>query len=91
MKSCLVAGQHDPAFRDERATQAYNEYLARVGLDPTSYRPEHLAAVAIAKQMYLVRGILAKRYRDAELDIRFNVCVPIDQMERAGIMKVPTG
>ena len=84
----LVAGQQDTAFRDEGAAQAYNEYVARAGLDPTNYRPEHLIAVAIAKQMHLVRRILGNSYPGVEIDIRFNVCVPIDQMERPGIMEV---
>jgi len=84
----LVAGEYDVAFRDIRAVQAYEEHLALAGLKPDSYRPEYLAAVALAKQMHVVRTILTKAYKGAELDIRFNVCVPIDHLEHSRMVDV---
>lgn len=84
----LVAGEQNPAFRDSQAVQEYNRYLEAVGLDPSTHRPEHLAAVAVAMQMQRVREVLQERYSGADLDIRFNVCVPIDHMEHAGMLCV---
>ena len=84
----LVAGGQDPAFKDARAVEAYNNYLASAGLDADAYRPEYLAAFAIAKQMHTIRQILRGRYGGAELDIRFNVCVPIDHMEHSRMLQV---
>lgn len=84
----LVAGEVDPAFRDERAAEAYADYLARVGLNADLMHPSHVAALALAKQMHVVRGKLQEVYRESELDLRFNVCVPIDQYEHSLMLGV---
>ena len=84
----LVAGEQDLSFRDIRAVEAYNSYLASVGLNAGAYRPEYVAAFALARQMHVVREILTNRYRNAELDIRFNMCVPIYHMEHSRMLGV---
>jgi hypothetical protein len=84
----LVAGEYDPAFRDPRTVTAYEQHLALAGIKPETYRPEYLAAFAIAKQMHVVRNILEKAYKGADLDIRFNICVPIDHLEHSRMVEI---
>lgn len=84
----LVAGECDRAYRDDRAYDAYVAHLESRGLTPERCSPPHLCAVALAKQMYIVRGHLSEAYRGAELDLRFNICVPIDHLENQVMLGV---
>ena len=82
----LLAGGQDPAFLDRATRQDFRDYLERVGANEDRAKPEHIAAVALGLQMTEVRRTLERQYGGAELDIRFNVCAPIDHIESNAVL-----
>ena len=86
----LVAGAHDESFRDDAAESQFREYLHTLGLAPEVYSPDALAAVMLARQMQSVRTSLESRYQGSEIDIRFNVCIPIEQIQNSAVLSAYT-
>jgi hypothetical protein len=84
----LIAGGADPKFRNPRAIEDFAAYLRRTEAPPSFARPELLGCVALAWQISEVLSILRKRYAGTLLDVRFNVNVPIDQVESSVLLQV---
>lgn len=85
----IVAGNYDPVFRDNQTINNFNRYLEKNGVrDKLS--AEKLMAVYLAYAMKKTRAIIrtTKEYRDAELDIAFNICMPIDHLENNKVKPV---
>lgn len=82
----VIAGSKDQRFHDSDASERFRNYLIEQGMSPDRYLPEHIGAAALALQMHAVRRLLQQQYAGRELDIRFNVCVPIDQVERSTVL-----
>jgi hypothetical protein len=82
----VIAGSKDQRFYDSDASEHFRSYLLDHGVSPDQYLPEHIGAAALALQMHTVRRLLQRQYAGRELDIRFNVCVPIDQVERSTVL-----
>ena len=85
----LVAGESDAEFRDSWTADAYEQYLSSLDLDPGVFRPAYLFAAALARQMRVVHDLLRLRYQaGVELDLRFNICVPIDHYQNNELLGV---
>lgn len=78
----IVAGNHDLSFKDHLSHEKFYAYLKSRGYD-TQFTPERLTAIYLAYTMNRCRCIIESlpEYRDAELDIAFNICMPIDHIE----------
>lgn len=78
----IVAGNHDLSFKDHLSHEKFYAYLKSRGYG-TQFTPERLTAVYIAYAMNRCRSIIRRlpEYRNAELDIAFNICIPIDHIE----------
>lgn len=78
----VVAGNHDESFKDLTTAQRFCDYRAKHGLgDPLT--PERLTACYLAYAMTKARHIIEgyPEYKDVELDVAFNICMPIDHLE----------
>jgi len=78
----IVAGNHDPVFKDNLTMNNFHRYLENNGFrDKLS--AERLMAIYLAYAMKKTTEIIeiSKDYKDAELDIAFNICMPIDHLE----------
>lgn len=82
----LVAGSKDQAFRD---AQTHQEYLAHCDAHGLHLPPSQVAAVFLAGVMNAcaekIRGL--RRFRGADLDISYNICVPIDHLENPAVQE----
>jgi hypothetical protein len=78
----IVAGNHDLSFKDHLSHEKFYAYIKSHGCD-AKFTPERLTAIYIAYTMNRCRSIIERlpEYRDAELDIAFNICMPIDHIE----------
>lgn len=74
----LVAGRVDNKFKDEILEENYDKYLRAFSLE---YKPEHIAAAFIAYAMRTARRTIEQNYPHFDLDLNFNVCVPIDHIQ----------
>lgn len=83
----LVAGMVDSRFLDERAYSRYQQCSKDWFGSADHLHPDVTAAVFIADTMRLVRKSLEEKQLADELDIEFNTCVPIDQVEHEGVKR----
>lgn len=83
----IVAAEHSAAFRDEITQNKFNQYLEVHGLE-TSLSADRLTAIYLAYVMKKVRTLLKTRpeYDDVDLDLAFNICLPIEQIENREIV-----
>lgn len=78
----IVAGKYDEVFRDSVTEENFHRYLDenhcadRIAAD-------ELTALYLAHSMKECRELIEKSpdYRDVELDIAFNICMPIDHIQ----------
>lgn len=82
----LVAGAVDPRYRDPVAVERFEQYVRRFRAYASDCTPEALTASFLAAAMRAVRERLQKTYGSVELDIAFNICVPVDQRENNRVM-----
>jgi len=78
----IVAGNHDPVFKDNLTMNNFHRYLETNG-SSDKLSAERLMAIYLAYAMNKTREIIrsTKEYKKAELDIAFNICMPIDHLE----------
>jgi hypothetical protein len=86
----IVAGKYDPSFRESQTEQAFHQYLEIHKKDPAAYTPERLTAIYLAYAMRQARNALktAPEYQNYDLDIAFNICMPIDHLENNKVKPV---
>ena len=86
----VVAGKYDSAFRDESSEDAFYMYIRERLGDSDSLSPETITAVYLADAMRLIRRKLSylPEYRNQELDIGFNICIPIDHVQNNQVCPV---
>jgi hypothetical protein len=77
----VVAGRVEERFLDVSLARDFDEYLWSHRIDPSEYHPEYVGAAALAYQMEAVRSQLQRRYGSTQLDVRYNVCAPIEHIE----------
>ena len=78
----VVAGKHDPAFIDIQTEEAFETYKEQKGCGD-DLSAERLTAVYLAYAMHRCRLEIEKRekFKDCEIDMAFNICMPIDHIE----------
>lgn len=86
----IVAGKYDHSFREPQTEQAFHQYLEVHKKDPSAYTPERLTAIYLAYAMRVARNALktTSEYRNYDLDIAFNICMPIDHLENNNVKPV---
>jgi len=77
-----VAGKHDRTFYDELTHENFNRYRRKHSLD-SDFTPERLTAIYLAYAMHESRERISKlpEYGDTDIEMAFNICVPIDHIE----------
>jgi hypothetical protein len=79
----IVAGKYDPAFKEPQTEETFYRYLEIEKKDPGIFTPERLTAIflafALRQARYAVRR--APEFHNYDLDIAFNICMPIDHLE----------
>lgn len=78
----IVAGEYDEAFRDPMTEENYHRYLDDNDC-ADRITADELMALYLAHAMKECRELIEKSpdYRDVELDIAFNICMPIDHIQ----------
>lgn len=79
----IVAGKYDPTFKEPQTEQAFYRYLETEKKDPGIFTPERLTAIFLAFALRQARDAMIKapEYHNYDLDIAFNICMPIDHLE----------
>jgi len=68
--------------QNEPLVNRYKEYMkSRKGYSHLAEKPDLVAAIFLCHMLTVVREKLSEEYPGQKLDIAFNVCVPIDQLE----------
>ena len=79
----VVAGKCDERFRDPLTEERFHTYLRKAGAEVAT--AEQLAAVFLAHTLrtaqVAIRG--QPEYAELNLDLAYNVCVPIDHLEHS--------
>jgi len=85
----IVAGKYDNKFREAITETKFYEYLKSHGYD-NSFTPERITAIYLAYAINEARRNIEgyPEYKDVELDISFNVCMPIDHIENNEVKPV---
>jgi hypothetical protein len=82
----LLAGEHDPSFRDDKLLTYHQLYIEACGLEPAQYSIEALTAAVFATQLANLRAILEDLHPGQVEDAMYNVCVPIEQVENSLVL-----
>jgi len=79
----VVAGNHEPHFRDNAAEQAFNNYVGEHFSSHDDGLPEKITAIYLAYAMKLAQEKIHQipEYRNHNINFTFNICVPIDHIE----------
>jgi len=82
----IISGNHDKNFLDNVSQDKFNTYKQMHGLDET-FTAERLTAIYLAHVMSEVRNIIANypHYRDVDVNMSFNICMPIDHIQNRTI------
>lgn len=73
----VMAGKLSEEFRNDLLEAQYEEYAGRVAGDPTLGNAEWITAAYLAYVMRKTRSHLIRTLQTKNLDIRFNVCMPL--------------
>jgi hypothetical protein len=82
----LIAGRQDEQYLDRACHDRFREHVHQVLGDEARCPPEALAATYLAYAMRVVRWHLARELGTSDLEIWFNICVPVDQREKNAVM-----
>ena len=82
----IVAGNYDDSLRDQKTEEKFYKYRDSNQYHK-SFTPEKLTSIYIAYAMKEARSLITKlpEYEDAELDIAFNICMPIEHIENNSV------
>ena len=78
----LVAGNQDDNFFDKRTHDQFRNYRKKNDY-PEDFTPEKLSAIYLAHVMHICREKITNfsEYKDREIEIAFNICMPIEHVE----------
>jgi len=78
----VVAGKYEASLRDPTTEENFYKYRDSNNY-PKSFTPEKLTSIYIAYVMKECRNLILSlpEYEDAELDVAFNICMPIEHIE----------
>jgi len=79
----IVAGKYNNSFVNSPAEEKFYEYYQQREVNQKVFSPEKLTALFLAYIMHNVRQSVenTSEYSDCDLDIAFNICVPIEHYE----------
>lgn len=82
----IVAGKQNEAFRDPVTEENFNNYCGHHNLVDV-LTPERVTAIYLANAMTKTRQIIEQypEYKNVELDIAFNIGMPIDYIENNAV------
>ena len=78
----LFAGQLDSEYHDEKIFNIFQKYCSRQGLADEFTRPDYLLAIFVLGVVKRARGALSEIFPENELNINFNICLPIDSFQK---------
>jgi len=84
----VVAGKYDEGFKDQVTMNLFRNYLSDALGKSYQFDPEHLTAILLAYAMRTARLEIQKTLEGCELDLIFNICIPIDHFENNHIRNV---
>jgi len=84
----VVAGKHDSRFNDPLTEEKYYDHFKAHKKTPVD--PEMLTTVFLAYVIHNTRKIIKKlpEYSSSDLDLAFNICMPIDHVENSKLKLV---
>ena len=77
----MFAGRYDEAFFDATVNNAFEENLRTVDVTSSEYTVEPLLVAFLAYVMNQTRKTLERNLHSSDIDLLFNVCLPIDHVE----------
>ena len=82
----IVAGELNNDFRDFATENNYKKYCIDHNCSDV-LKPDRVTAIYLAYVMIEARKMIEsyQEYKDVELDIAFNICMPIDYIERNSV------
>ncbi|NMB83034.1 MAG: hypothetical protein GYA14_14575 [Ignavibacteria bacterium] len=83
----VVAGKFDEEFYDQHTSDLFYQYIRSKKIN-YSCEPEFIAAVFLAYAMRQVRTVLKEIYKNCELELSFNICIPIDHIENNKVKEI---
>lgn len=84
----LVAGKSVSSFSDEITENSYRNYLLDNGREQSQYKPEFLTSAFLAFAMRQARMNIQKDFPGCDLDLAFNICMPIDYLQSSSVKTV---
>jgi hypothetical protein len=82
----LVAGQYDKDFRDAALVRQFEREREHLLKDWQGVGPDGYLAASLGWQLAEVRRKLVALLRTSDLDITYNVCVPISQVDKSPVL-----
>jgi hypothetical protein len=82
----LVAGRYDKRFLEAKTARNYKNYLKRFNRDFYQTHPEELSVVFLSNVFKKTANYLKNVFKNNEIDIRYNVCLPIDQYQESKLL-----
>lgn len=77
----VVAGKYDNSFKDKQTEDQFNNYLEEHFNSTCSISVEQITAIYLAYAMYLARIEIKNRLKSNDLDLMYNICIPIDHVQ----------
>ena len=81
----LVAGLYDEAYGEEDTRNSYFEYLENTKQAGDTFHPIYLTITYLVYIMQLTRKKIQEKNPNNELDLSFNVGIPVDQREKNAV------
>ena len=78
----LLAAMDDSFFKDEISEKLFCEYIEGQKFDFRVVDPYIVTAIYIAYLMHTIRRHIVNKFKTEKLDINFNICIPIDYIEK---------
>ena len=77
----VFAGRYERKFFDPAVNDAFEENLRTAGVVSSGYEIDHIVVAFLAYVMNRARDALHRKFQDSNIDLLFNVCLPIDHVE----------
>jgi len=81
----LLAGKSENRFDDRLTRIAYEEHINKTIGSNNNWDVEHFASLYIVYAISKARQYLQDKYKGHYLDIRYNICIPIDYIQHNNI------
>ena len=81
----LLAGQHDDSFKDSHSEEIFYDYVLEKGLDPKIIRPDVITSAYLIHVINRARSIIKSKFSNSNLDLNFNICIPVDYVQRNAV------